>query len=250
MWIFNEAQIKLNFRLLHAIGNAISFAAVNTQHDQWVVRSRIRVRSVLPCYKRHTHISVHSRDCYVNFSLMAGNFETLRHRNWCEGPPSSKTCTLVMVVGSKFDYWATVLVDGTLPTHDYCLLSRQNVVCSRLLRTSIFASSFGAQLKRRRRLIGARPLALERFINSFGLLILDLFFIWNETKFNLQDRTKFFFVFASVTSEWKFLLCSSYLFLNEKNCIYALQCRTETEQVYLEVGLPVSNSGWGPGFSY
>ena len=133
-----------------------------------------------------------------------------------------------MLVGSKFDYWATVLVDGTFPTHDYCLLSRQNVVCSRLLRTSIFASSFGAQLKRRRRLIGARPLALERFVISCGLLILDLFLIWNETQFNLQDRTKFFFVFASATSEWRFLLCLIYLSLNEKNCRYALQCCIET----------------------
>ena len=140
-----------------------------------------------------------------------------------------------MVVGSKFDYWATVLVDGTFPTHDYCLLSRQNVVCSRLLRTSIFASSFGAQLKRRRRLIGARPLALERFVISCGLLILDLFLIWNETQFNLQDRTKFFFVFASATSEWKFLLCFIYLSLKEKSYRYALQCNIETEQIHLEV---------------
>jgi hypothetical protein len=164
------------------------------------------------------------------------------------GPPSSKTCTLVMVVGSKFDYWATVLVDGTFPTHDYCLLSRQNVVCSRMLRTSIFTSSFGAQLKRRRRLIGARPLALERFIISCGLLILDLFLIWNETQFNLQDRTKFFFVFASATSEWKSLLCFIYLSLNEKNYRYALQCSIETEQMHWEVGLPVSNCGRGTGF--
>lgn len=179
---------------------------------------------------------------------MARNFGTLRHELvW--GPPSSKTCTLVMVVGSKFDYWATVLVDGTFPTHDYCLLSRQNVVCSRLLRTSIFASSFEAQLKRRRRLIGARPLALERFIISCGLLILDLFLIWNETQFNLRDRTKFFFVFASATSEWKILLCLIYLSLNEKNYRYALECSIETEQVHLEVGLPVSNCSWGTGFS-
>jgi hypothetical protein len=48
------------------------------------------------------------------------------------GPESSKTCTFVMAVGSKFDYWAAVLVGGTFPTHDYYLLSSQKLVCSRL----------------------------------------------------------------------------------------------------------------------
>jgi hypothetical protein len=82
-----------------------------------------------------------------------------------------------MAVGSKFDYWAPVLIDGTFPTHDYYLLSRQNVVCSRILHTTSSASFFGAELKRRGRLIAARPVALGRFIMGFGLLILDLFFI-------------------------------------------------------------------------
>jgi hypothetical protein len=106
-----------------------------------------------------------------------------------------------MAVGSKFDYWATVLVDGTFPTHDYYLLSRQNVVCSKLHHAASSASFFGAQLKMRGRLIAARPVALGRFIMGYGLLILDLFFICNEVKFNLQDKTKFFFVFASITPD-------------------------------------------------
>lgn len=149
-----------------------------------------------------------------------------------------------MVVGSKFDYWATVLVDGTFPTHDYCLLSRQNVVCSRLLRTSIFASSFGAQLKRRRRLIGARPLALERFIISCGLLILDLFLIWNEPQFNLQDRTVFLRVFLFYFRVKIFALL--YLSISKREEFQ--RCSIETVQVHLEWAYPFRIAAGEPAF--